>query len=144
MFSTKLVKITLPTVEEARNRATVLALLTANYRKSSNSFVRLFTRQDFVGLYRSAQTYQLLRTLRRDFKISDPEADFLLEPTAKTNCQQHNGIIRKREEPYTTLLRARPRDKKSHFERFIVLGDADPRHVEERLGNALISNEVIS
>ena len=25
-----------------------------------------------------------------------------------------------------------------------MLGDADPRHVEERLGNALISNEVIS
>lgn len=58
--------------------------------------------------------------------------------------QVHNGMIRKREEPYTTLLRARPKEKKSHFERFIVLGDADPKHVEERLGNALISNEVIS
>ena len=53
-------------------------------------------------------------------------------------------MIRKREEPYTTLLRARPKEKKTHFERFIVLGDADPRHVEERLGNALVSNEVIS
>lgn len=42
------------------------------------------------------------------------------------------------------MLRARPREKKSHFERFIVLGDADPKHVEERLGNALVSHEVIS
>ena len=41
-------------------------------------------------------------------------------------------------------MRAKPKEKKSHFERFIVLGDADPRHVEERLGNALVSNEVIS
>ena len=65
-------------------------------------------------------------------------------PAKMTVSQLHNGIVRKREEPYTTLLRARPKDKKSHFERFIVLGDADPRHVEERLGNALVSNEVIS
>ena len=65
-------------------------------------------------------------------------------PAKMTESQLHNGIVRKREEPYTTLLRARPKDKKSHFERFIVLGDADPRHVEERLGNALVSNEVIS
>ena len=43
-----------------------------------------------------------------------------------------------------TLLRAKPKEKKTHFERFIVLGDADPKHVEERLGNAMISNEVIS
>ena len=41
------------------------------------------------------------------------------------------------------MLRARPKEKKSHFDRFIVLGDADPKEVEERLGNALISNEVI-
>lgn len=61
-----------------------------------------------------------------------------------TESQTHNGLIRKREEPYTTLLRAKPKDKKLHFERFIVLGDADPKHVEERLGNALVSNEVIS
>ena len=60
------------------------------------------------------------------------------------DSQPHCGLIKKREEPYTTLLRARPKDKKSNFERFIVLGDADPSHVEERLGNALISNEVIS
>ena len=58
--------------------------------------------------------------------------------------QVHNGIIKKREEPFMTLLRARPKEKKTHFERFIVLGDADPKHVEERLGNAMISNEVIS
>ena len=44
MIHTKMIKICLPTVSEARNRATVLALLTANYRNSSNSFVRMFTR----------------------------------------------------------------------------------------------------
>ena len=79
-----------------------------------------------------------------DYQISDLDKKTQLEPAAKTESQPHNGIIRKREEPYTTLLRARPKDKKSHFERFIVLGDADPKHVEERLGNALVSNEVIS
>ena len=42
-----------------------------------------------------------------------------------------------------TLLRARPKEKKTHFERFIVLGDAEPREVEERLGRALIYNQVI-
>jgi hypothetical protein len=54
--------------------------------------------------------------------------------------QLHNGLIRKREEPYMTLLRARPKEKKTHFERFIVLGDADPKDVEERLGSALVYN----
>ena len=58
--------------------------------------------------------------------------------------QAHNGLIRKREEPYRTLLRAKPKEKKSHLERFIVLGDADPRHVEERLGNELVSNQIMS
>jgi len=52
-----------------------------------------------------------------------------------TLSQAHNGVIRKREEPYRTLLRARPKEKKSHLERFIVLGDADPRHVEDSLGS---------
>ena len=42
-----------------------------------------------------------------------------------------------------TLLRARPKEKKTHFERFIVLGDAEPREVEERLGRAFIYNQVI-
>lgn len=37
------------------------------------------------------------------------------------------------------MLRARPKEKKTQFERFIVLGDADPKHVEERIGNALLS-----
>mmetsp|Transcript_15363 Transcript_15363/g.19414 ORF Transcript_15363/g.19414 Transcript_15363/m.19414 type:complete len:85 (-) Transcript_15363:2280-2534(-) len=56
----------------------------------------------------------------------------------------HGGLIRKREEPFRTLLRAKPKDKKSHLERFIVLGDADPRHVEERLGNELVSHQIMS
>ena len=53
--------------------------------------------------------------------------------------QVHNGVIKKRDEPYRTLLRAKPREKKSHIERFIVLGDADPRDVEEALGSQLLS-----
>ena len=57
--------------------------------------------------------------------------------------QPHGGVIKKREEPYRTLLRAKPRDRKSHLERFIVLGDADPKHVEERLGSELISHQVM-
>ena len=40
------------------------------------------------------------------------------------------------------MIRARPREKKFGHDRLIVLGDADPKHVEERLGSALVSNEV--
>ena len=39
----KLVKVTLSTVQEARNRAIVLALITADVRHSSDKFVRFFT-----------------------------------------------------------------------------------------------------
>ena len=44
-----------------------------------------------------------------------------------------------------TLLRARPRDKKARnkYERYIVLGDADPKAVEETLGSTMIYNEVV-
>ena len=59
MLNTKLVKLKLPTVKEAKNRAIVLALLTCNYRKSSNCFVRFFTQKDFE-YERSRQTYQSL------------------------------------------------------------------------------------
>ena len=66
-----------------------------------------------------------------------------LEPSFNTQNQVHNGIINKREEPYKTMLRSRARDYKLHSDRFIVLGDADPRHVEERLGGELMSNQII-
>ncbi len=66
-----------------------------------------------------------------------------LAPSSISLSEVHTGLIRKREEPFMTLLRARPKEKKTHFERFIVLGDAEPRHVEERLGSALIYNQVI-
>ena len=62
--------------------------------------------------------------------------------SAITSAQPHGGLIRKREEPYSSLIRARPREKKLMHDRLIVLGDADPNNVEERLGSALISNEV--
>lgn len=68
-------------------------------------------------------------------RLVDKDATTFLSPSFMTLKQVHNGVIRKREEPYRTLLRARPKDKKSHLERFIVLGDADPRHVEEALGS---------
>lgn len=144
MVNTKLVKLSLPSIEEAKNRAIVLALLTCNYRISSSSFVRFFTKTDFIGKRKAPYTYHLIRKMHLEQRIKDTEAHLYLAPAHVTMAQPHNGLIRKREEPFTTLLRARPREKKTHFERFIVLGDADPRHVEERLGNALISNEVIS
>ena len=42
----KFVKVELPSVEEAKNRAVCLALLTANAYKGSNSFVRFYTGKD--------------------------------------------------------------------------------------------------
>ena len=58
-----------------------------------------------------------------------PEESFLImQPTM--NLQTHNGVVHRREEPYTTILRARPREKKRAVEVFIVLNDADPKHVE--------------
>ena len=53
-------------------------------------------------------------------------------------------MIRKKDEPFVTILRARPRYQRDHFERFIVLGDANTKHVEERLGNALLFHQVVS
>lgn len=46
---TKLVKIELPSIQEAKNRAIVLALLTADVRRSSDKFFRFFTHSDLVG-----------------------------------------------------------------------------------------------
>ena len=43
----KFVKLELPTVEEAKNRAVCLALLTCNTYLGSGSFVRFFTGADF-------------------------------------------------------------------------------------------------
>ena len=52
--------------------------------------------------------------------------------------------MRKKDEPFATILRARPKHPREHFERFIVLGDANQKNVEERLGNALLYHQVIS
>ena len=60
VMNTKLLKLNLMTTQEARNRAIVLALLTCDYQKSSNSFVRFFTNKDFVGLRKSNLTYKLI------------------------------------------------------------------------------------
>ena len=143
MMNTKLVKICLPSVEEARNRAVVMALLTCNMRMSSNSFVRLYTKRDFTVQRRVGRTYRQIRQIWRENKLWDDDIRTFLAPSSIFLKQLHNGLIRKREEPYMTLLRARPKEKKTHFERFIVLGDADPRDVEERLGSALVYNQVI-
>ena len=43
-----------------------------------------------------------------------------------------------------TLLRAKPRERKVKYERFIILDDADPRHIEERFGGELMSKQLIS
>ena len=63
MVNTKLVKLSLPSIEEAKNRAIVLALLTCNYRISSHSFVRFFTKSDFIGMRKAARTYSLIRQI---------------------------------------------------------------------------------
>jgi len=44
MRQAKLIKISLPSLREAKNRAIALALLTANTRRRSDNFVRVFTK----------------------------------------------------------------------------------------------------
>ena len=46
-LETKLIKIKLQSVKEAKNRAIALALLTADVRESSEKFIRFFTKTDF-------------------------------------------------------------------------------------------------
>ena len=41
------------------------------------------------------------------------------------------------------MLRAKPKEKKTYLERFIVLGDAKPNDIEARLGKELISHQVM-
>ena len=84
MANTKLIKICLPTVEEARNRATVLALLTADYRKSSNSFMRMFMKEDFIGSKNSRVTYQYIRNFFLERNIKDETVDSYLAPAGMT------------------------------------------------------------
>lgn len=143
MRSIKLVQLEVLSVQEARNRATALALLTANTRSASDDFIKLFTWHDFTGPQSNA-TYGYLRRYHARNGLIDDDQVNKLAPSFMTLGQAHNGLIRKREEPYRTLLRAKPKEKKTHLERFIVLGDADPRHVEERLGNELVSNQIMS
>lgn len=50
---------------------------------------------------------------------------------------KHEGIINKRMEPYRNILRSKPRQAKKNYDRFIVLGDADPKVVEERIAQAM-------
>jgi len=50
-------------------------------------------------------------------------------------------LIIKRKDPYQTILRARPVNRRHPYDRFIVLGDADPAEVERRIGNALMNEQ---
>ena len=60
----------------------MLALLTANYRKSSNSFVRMLTKSDFIGKNRSEMTFNLIRAFLKDFSIRDLDVKTYLAPAA--------------------------------------------------------------
>ena len=116
MRNLKMIKLRMASVQEAKNRATVLALLTCNMRKSNNSFVRFFQPQDFIYRNEAKASYANIRRLWRDNGIFDDDVKTLLQHSQTTLCQQHGGLVRKRENPYMTLLRARPREKKTHFE----------------------------
>ena len=107
----------------------------------SDTFVRFYTGSDLND------ADYLKRCIKNNWKMqktSEVGKNQVLAPTDMTERQQHGGIVRKKDEPYKSILRAKPKPKPSHFERFIVLGDADTKHVEERLGNALLSQQVIS
>jgi len=66
----KLIKVTLPSIREAKNRAIVLALLTLDVRRSSEKFIRLFTKNNFVGEV-SRRTYRLMRESLRLYNLED-------------------------------------------------------------------------
>jgi hypothetical protein len=52
-------------------------------------------------------------------------------------AQYHDGVIIKRQEPYRTILRARPKQVGNRFERFIALADSDPKEVQKRVEETL-------
>ena len=71
MQSTKFVKISLPTVQEAKNRAIVMALLTVNLRKASHSFVRMFTRSDFRDRAAAQRSLEQIRRYLGETNLVD-------------------------------------------------------------------------
>ena len=104
----KFVKVEFPTVEEAKNRAICLALLTANSYMGSDSFVRFFT-----GIDLNDHAY-LSKCVRNNWKMSKTNEigrNQVLAPTDITERQQHGGIIRKKDEPFKSILRAKPKQK---------------------------------
>lgn len=51
-----------------------------------------------------------------------------------------SGIIKKRLDPFRGILKSRAK-LKQNYDRFIVLGDADPKVVENRIQDLMKQNE---
>ena len=87
----------------------------------------------------------MIREIKAAYNINDdPILPQLVPRFLPLSNQKHNGCVNKHEEPFMTLLRAKPRERKVKYERFIILDDADPRHIEERFGGELMSKQLIS
>ena len=136
-----MIKLTFQSVAEAKNRAIVLALLTCNVRKNELCFIRMFTAKELARDPILVTDY--LTCMQQSVFLPRRDKDEQLASAAVIKTQPHHGVVKKREDPYATLLRARPKQAKNQFTRFIVLGDASAAAVKERLGDAFISNEVI-
>ncbi len=131
----RFVKVSFESELEAKNRAVLLALKTCNYLRSVNSFVRFYTDvqlQDFTKA--ESQLISL-------FKFYKLQRSTYLQPLNSFCAKNfHDGIIIKRQEPYRTILRARPKQIKNRFERFIALGDSDQAEVQRRVNEVVKSN----
>ena len=129
----KFIKISLPSVQEAKNRAIVIALLTCNERKSADSFVRVFTKAELCSDNTTMRSFLLTHKVleENEIKRDYQENSYLsiLHSSSVTEFQQHNGFLTKRDEPLLSILRTRRRPAPPQFERIIVLGDADPLKV---------------
>ena len=106
--------------------------MTCRFLRGSNCFAKLYTMEKLVSIQRvESETLQLLNA----YKI--PGRQTVNNFKSSADLSKTNGIIQKRMEPYRGIIKSRPRQAKRDYDRFIVLGDADPKIVEQRIGEIM-------
>lgn len=141
MQQARFIKLSFPSVREARNRALVLALLSCDIGKPSEvSFIRLQTRPQFSTFQDAQVVLTWVRRYHRQYfaDLKNPDKGSLLAPVVVQMKSPHGGMISKEDVHIRNLLGMIARNEQpSKFERFIVLADADQKDVDNLLGNAL-------
>lgn len=70
------------------------------------------------------------------YKLEEVERDFNNPKQLVSQSQRHNGIIKKKADPYLTLLRSIPRNHAKKQETLIILLGANKDAMEEAIANA--------